>query len=115
MKLTSGDREMLAYICGGFTDKEIAERLGISVYGVNQRALRLRRRLDAKTRAQAVYLAHEHGLLDVPLPRLPKPIVRLPFDEPEVIEERQRILIGKDQSSNVDEPNVCSTPGDCDA
>lgn len=62
--LTDREHQTLALIAGGFSDKDIAERLKISERTVNCFVERIRKKLDAKNRTQAVVRALLYGLLN---------------------------------------------------
>jgi DNA-binding NarL/FixJ family response regulator len=55
--------QLLALIAAGFNNREIAERLHISVKGAGVRVRELRMRLNARTRAELVVIGLERGLL----------------------------------------------------
>jgi DNA-binding NarL/FixJ family response regulator len=57
------DRDLLVLLAGGRTTEEIAARLGIAPKTVRNRTSLLYRRLGVGTRAQAIALAEERGLL----------------------------------------------------
>lgn len=54
MKLTPRQTEIITLIANGYTDKEIASQLFISVRTVNLHAAKVLDRLSAKSRAHAV-------------------------------------------------------------
>jgi DNA-binding NarL/FixJ family response regulator len=63
--LTSREREVLELLARGLTQAQIAERLFISPKTVGGHIQRVLEKLGVHSRAQAVALAHELGLLDV--------------------------------------------------
>jgi DNA-binding NarL/FixJ family response regulator len=63
--LTNREREVLKLLARGLTQAEIAEQLFISPKTVGGHIQRILEKLDVHSRAQAVALAHEHGLADV--------------------------------------------------
>lgn len=65
VRLSRRRREVLAGMADGLTDQEIAVRLGIGEPTARTHARRMLRALDARTRAHAVALGFQHGLLGV--------------------------------------------------
>jgi DNA-binding NarL/FixJ family response regulator len=63
--LSRREREVLAMIAGGFTNREVAERLGLSVKTVESYRSRAMRKIGASSRAQLVRYAVLTGLLEV--------------------------------------------------
>jgi DNA-binding NarL/FixJ family response regulator len=63
--LTSREREVLKLLARGLTQAEIAQELFISPKTVAGHIQRVLTKLGVHSRAQAVALAHEHGLADV--------------------------------------------------
>jgi DNA-binding NarL/FixJ family response regulator len=68
-QLTGREREVLKLIAEGQLTKQIARELGISERTVKFHTTALLRKLGADTRAQAVAVAAQRGLLDAPRPR----------------------------------------------
>jgi DNA-binding NarL/FixJ family response regulator len=68
-ELTDRQREVLRLIADGLPGKQIARSLGISERTVKFHTAALLRKLGADNRAQAVALAAQRGLLDVPKER----------------------------------------------
>lgn len=64
--LTGREREVLRLIADGLSGKQIAHSLGISERTVKFHVASVMRKLGADNRAQAVALALQRGLLDVP-------------------------------------------------
>lgn len=62
-KLSDREREILRQVSGGYTSCEIGKRLGISDQTVNAHIKNIYRKLHVRTRAQAVNLASQWGLL----------------------------------------------------
>lgn len=62
-KLTSRELLVLALTASGFSDREIAEKLSVSVRTVNIHVEHFRAKLGAKSREQAVVKALKNGLL----------------------------------------------------
>jgi len=58
------DRDLLGLLAAGATTTAIAERLGLAPKTVRNRASSLYRRLGVRSRAEAVTVAEERGLLD---------------------------------------------------
>ena len=61
--LTTREREILRLIALGHTNREVAERLVLSVRTVETHRSRIQRRLDVRSRAGLVRWALDHGLL----------------------------------------------------
>jgi DNA-binding CsgD family transcriptional regulator len=55
--LSERDKEILLHIANGLTDREIAARLNLSPKTINFRVEEMKRKFDAKTRAQVVAIA----------------------------------------------------------
>lgn len=64
-RLTSREREVLAQLAKGLSDKEIALAIGTSAKTVNFHVANLLAKLPAQNRADAVRLAYERGLLSL--------------------------------------------------
>lgn len=62
-KLSDREREILRLVATGYTSCEIGKRLGISDQTVNTHIKNMYRKLQVRTRAQAVNLASMRGLL----------------------------------------------------
>lgn len=62
--LTSREKEVLALLATGRTNKEIAARLGLSVKTVMHHSMAIYRKLEVRGRAEATALAFRRGLLD---------------------------------------------------
>ena len=63
VRLTAREREILDVLAAGFTNPQIADRLGISISTVNFHVHNILDKLGAKTRTEAVALARNEGLL----------------------------------------------------
>jgi DNA-binding NarL/FixJ family response regulator len=59
-----GEQQLLALLAGGRTTDEVAAALGVTPKTVRNRCSLLYRRLGVRSRAQAVQIAEERGLLD---------------------------------------------------
>ncbi len=59
--LSERDKEILLHIANGLTDREIAAALNLSPKTINFRVEEMKRKLDAKTRAQVVAIALRRG------------------------------------------------------
>lgn len=68
MRLSPRQKEVLALVAQGATDNEIAARLCLSSPSVPEYMKRIRKRLGANSRAQAVALALRLGILDTDPP-----------------------------------------------
>ena len=62
-KLSRRQRQVLEHLCQGADDHQIAERLGIAEGTVRSLVSQAMRKLDAKTREQAIYRAAQLGLI----------------------------------------------------
>lgn len=58
--LTPSEREVVSYVCLGFTNKEIAAACGISANRVRNKLVRIFRRLEVSTRAELSAVAARH-------------------------------------------------------
>ena len=63
MQLSPREMEVLSYLAMGWSDKEIAERLFISVTTTKTHLRRIYSKLLVKGRAEAVAIAHRHGII----------------------------------------------------
>lgn len=63
-KLTPREEEVLSYFAKGYTNKEIAEILHVSVKTVEAHKAKIMDKLGIKTRPELVKYALKHGLLD---------------------------------------------------
>ena len=61
--LTERELDVLRLILEGINDDDIAERLGISSFGVNQHVQAIRSRLCAGSRTEAAVRAIKNGLV----------------------------------------------------
>jgi DNA-binding NarL/FixJ family response regulator len=59
--LSERDKEILLHIANGLTDREIAAELNLSPKTINFRVEEMKRKLDAKTRAQVLAIALRQG------------------------------------------------------
>jgi DNA-binding NarL/FixJ family response regulator len=64
-KLSEREAETLRYVVKGFTFPEIAELLGVSTHTVTTHARRIYRKLEVRSRSEAVFEALARGLLDL--------------------------------------------------
>jgi len=64
VRLTPREMEVLELIAKGFGYKDIAKLLGITVNTVTSHAQHIYGKLQVKSRSEAVFEAHESGLLD---------------------------------------------------
>jgi PAS domain S-box-containing protein len=62
---TPREREVLALLAGGATDEQIAEMLELSPATVQTHVRNAKAKLGARTRAQAVAMALQHGMISV--------------------------------------------------
>jgi DNA-binding NarL/FixJ family response regulator len=62
--LTDREREVLGFVAGGSTNREIAERLFLSPHTVKDHTSAVYRKLGARNRAEAIARAQRLGLLD---------------------------------------------------
>jgi DNA-binding NarL/FixJ family response regulator len=62
-ELTAREREVMALVAGGMSNREIAERLVVSLATARTHVSRALRKVDARDRAQLVALAYETGLV----------------------------------------------------
>jgi DNA-binding NarL/FixJ family response regulator len=62
-KLSKRQNPMLLLLSQGLSNKDIAEDLGINEHTVKVHLWRLFRRIDVKSRTQAIVYAHQQGLL----------------------------------------------------
>lgn len=63
VSLTAAEREALGMVKAGLRVKEIAHQLGVSEGAIKQRLSNAKRKLDAKTGAQAAAVASDLGLI----------------------------------------------------
>lgn len=61
--LSVREKEILAYLVEGLQYKEIAEKSGISVNTVKKHVIKIYEKLHVNSRAQALHVAYEKGLL----------------------------------------------------
>jgi DNA-binding NarL/FixJ family response regulator len=62
-ELTAREREVMALVAAGMSNREIAERLVVSLATARTHVSRALRKVDARDRAQLVALAYETGLV----------------------------------------------------
>jgi len=62
---TSREREVLGLLAAGATDEQIAEMLDLSPATVQTHVRNAKAKLGARTRAQAVAMALQHGMIDL--------------------------------------------------
>jgi RNA polymerase sigma factor (sigma-70 family) len=63
--LTPREREVLALLAEGLSDKEISERLNVSIGTVRNHAMNIFNKLGVHSRLQALVFAVRHGVVDV--------------------------------------------------
>jgi two-component system response regulator NreC len=61
--LSERERDVLELVARGYTNREVAERLGVSKKTVDTYRVRLQDKLSARSRADIVRYALEHGIL----------------------------------------------------
>ena len=64
MNITKREKEVLIHLCGGLTNKEIANILYISTYTVDTHRKRLLEKLDARNGMHLGVMAQRMGLLE---------------------------------------------------
>jgi DNA-binding NarL/FixJ family response regulator len=62
--LTPRQLDVLRLLSEGFADKEIADRLGVSLYTVNKHVGTILLKLDTRSRTEAAIKAIRKGLID---------------------------------------------------
>ncbi len=62
-KLSKRQKQLIVMLDEGLSNRDIAERLGISEHTVKVHLWRLFRRLGVKSRTQTLHFARTHGLL----------------------------------------------------
>jgi len=62
-KITSREQAILASLCRGLSNKEIAREVGISPNTVRNQLQRLQERFNARNRVQLALLARDEGLV----------------------------------------------------
>lgn len=62
IRISGRERQILEFIAGGATDREIAEKLNISEHTVHSHLDRLREKTGSRRRADLIRLALEHGV-----------------------------------------------------
>jgi DNA-binding NarL/FixJ family response regulator len=63
-RLTPRQKEVLRFLGAGLTTRQMAERMGLSTETVRDHVRAVLAQLGAKSRLEAVLLAHRYGLLD---------------------------------------------------
>jgi two-component system response regulator NreC len=63
--LTNRELEILTYLAQGYTNKEIAEKVFLSVKTVETHRSKIYSKLDIESRAELVHFAIKHHLLNV--------------------------------------------------
>ncbi|MFC2003795.1 LuxR C-terminal-related transcriptional regulator [Chloroflexota bacterium] len=71
--LTSRELEVLSYAAQGYSNKQIAYKLGVSQQTIKNHMTSILRKLDANDRTQAVVLALDHGWISTQLNRYQSP------------------------------------------
>ena len=66
--LSLREEDVLRGLCKGLSNQQIADQLHLSIETTKHCVTALLRKLDAKTRTQAVLTAFQHNLVDPPLP-----------------------------------------------
>ena len=66
--LSMRDEDVLRGLCKGLSNQEIADQLHLSIETTKHCVTGLLRKLDAKSRTQAVLIAFQYDLVDPPLP-----------------------------------------------
>ncbi len=72
-RLSDRERQVLELVARGHTNREVAERLALSIKTVETYRSRLSDKLGIRTRAELVRFAAETGLLVLPKGPLPPP------------------------------------------
>lgn len=62
-QLTSREKEILLLICQGFLSKEIADKLNLSIYTVNNHRKNILVKLDVNNSIEAIQVAREYGII----------------------------------------------------
>jgi DNA-binding NarL/FixJ family response regulator len=63
--LTPRERDVLTMVARGFSYREVAEILGVSAQTVPVHARNIYRKLEATSKTEAVFVAHQRGLIDL--------------------------------------------------
>ena len=63
-QLSPREQEIVALIAQGLTNKEIAHRLGVSVFTVRNQVQAIIRKLEVKNRVQVAYLVGQHANIE---------------------------------------------------
>lgn len=64
MDLTKRETQILQHLADGYSTKEVAKKLGISYFTVKNHRGRIRRRLGARTFAQAIAIALDEHIIE---------------------------------------------------
>jgi DNA-binding CsgD family transcriptional regulator len=64
--LTAREREVLALVAAGATNREVGERLHMAEKTASVHVSRILAKLDVRSRTEAAAVAHRHGLTDTP-------------------------------------------------
>ena len=63
--LTARERQVLALVASGATNREVGERLHMAEKTASVHVSRILAKLDVRSRTEAAAVAHRHGLTDV--------------------------------------------------
>lgn len=62
--LTKREMMVIKLVALGFENNEIAEKLGVSIHTVKAFVANILRKLDARNRTNAVFIAFQNGILE---------------------------------------------------
>jgi len=65
-KLTGREQEILSYLALGYTNREVGEKLYLSIKTIESHRSNIMKKLDLRTRSDLVKYAMKHGYLDFP-------------------------------------------------
>ena len=66
-RITGREKQILNLIAQRMTNKQVAERLGLSIYTIESHCTKIYRKLNVKDRFEAIESAFNQGLIHMPL------------------------------------------------
>ena len=65
-RITGREKQILNLIAQRMTNKQVSEKLGLSIYTIESHCTKIYRKLDVRDRFEATEVAMKQGLINIP-------------------------------------------------